>query len=129
VTAAFEVAARAGRAVLVESHLEGLDYRLLVVGDRLVAAAHRELPKVTVTVRPASRSWCGWPIWTPDGGKTTRPLKACYCSTTIALEVLDQQGLTPDSVPVDAQVVVLRRNANLSTGGSATDVTDQVHPA
>ena len=43
--------------------------------------------------------------------------------------VLAQQGLTVESVPDAGQVVRLRTNSNLSTGGSATDVTDVVHPA
>ncbi len=42
---------------------------------------------------------------------------------------LASAGLTPDSIPAQGQRVVLRNNANLSTGGSATDVTDDVHPA
>jgi cyanophycin synthetase len=42
--------------------------------------------------------------------------------------VLDQQGLTPDSVPELGRIVRLRSNGNLSTGGTATDVTDEVHP-
>jgi cyanophycin synthetase len=46
----------------------------------------------------------------------------------IAVERLKQQGLTPDAIPAKGQRVVLRNNANLSTGGSATDVTDDVHP-
>jgi cyanophycin synthetase len=46
----------------------------------------------------------------------------------IAIERLKQQGLEPDSVPAKGQRVILRNNANLSTGGSATDVTDDVHP-
>nr|MBP6752914.1 cyanophycin synthetase [Alicycliphilus sp.] len=46
----------------------------------------------------------------------------------IAIARLASEGLTPESVPVQGQRVVLRNNANLSTGGSATDVTDDVHP-
>ncbi|MBM4075943.1 MAG: cyanophycin synthetase, partial [Planctomycetes bacterium] len=46
----------------------------------------------------------------------------------IAKGVLAEQGLTVDSIPAAGQVVLIRRNANLSTGGSATDVTDLVHP-
>ena len=41
---------------------------------------------------------------------------------------LAAQNLTPDSVPAKGQRVILRNNANLSTGGTATDVTDDVHP-
>ncbi|MGB6095946.1 MAG: cyanophycin synthetase, partial [Comamonas thiooxydans] len=46
----------------------------------------------------------------------------------IAIARIASEGLTPDSVPAQGQRVVLRNNANLSTGGSATDVTDDVHP-
>jgi len=46
----------------------------------------------------------------------------------IGVAVLAEQGLTPTSIPGPGQVVVLRRNANLSTGGSAIDVTDHLHP-
>ena len=46
----------------------------------------------------------------------------------MALTVLAEQGYDPDSVPPAGAVVLIRRNANLSTGGTATDVTDEVHP-
>ena len=46
----------------------------------------------------------------------------------IAVGRLQQQGLTVADVPAPGQRVVLRNNANLSTGGTATDVTDDVHP-
>ena len=46
----------------------------------------------------------------------------------IAVDRLHAQGLKPDSVPEKGRRVVLRNNANLSTGGSATDVTEDVHP-
>ena len=45
----------------------------------------------------------------------------------IAIGRLQAQGLTPESVPTKGERVLLRNNANLSTGGSATDVTDDVH--
>src|SRR5262249_54152463 len=46
----------------------------------------------------------------------------------VALGVLAEQGYTPDSVPPAGARVLIRRNGNLSTGGTATDVTDRVHP-
>jgi cyanophycin synthetase len=46
----------------------------------------------------------------------------------IALGVLAEGGLTPESVPTAGEVVLIRRNGNLSTGGTAVDVTDEVHP-
>ena len=46
----------------------------------------------------------------------------------IALGVLAEQRLAPDGVPAEGRRVLVRRNANLSSGGTATDVTDEVHP-
>ncbi len=46
----------------------------------------------------------------------------------ISLQVLAEQGFTLDSIPPAGQPVLVRRNANLSTGGTAADVTDFVHP-
>jgi cyanophycin synthetase len=47
----------------------------------------------------------------------------------IGREILAELGLTVESVPAAGAVIVLRRNANLSTGGTAADVTDSVHPS
>ena len=46
----------------------------------------------------------------------------------VALAVLTDQGLTPDSIPAVGTMVLIRRNGNLSTGGTAIDVTERVHP-
>ena len=45
-----------------------------------------------------------------------------------ALGVLTDQGFTPDSMPPAVSIVLIRRNGNLSTGGTAIDVTERVHP-
>jgi cyanophycin synthetase len=98
-----------------------------VVGNRLVAAARRDPPLVigdgahTVaqlveTVNADPRRGTGHAT-----SLTRIPLDA------IALERLREQGLAPDMVPPRGMRVILRNNANLSTGGSATDVTDEVH--
>ncbi len=46
----------------------------------------------------------------------------------VAIGVLTEQGVTPESIPAAGRKILIRRNANLSTGGTATDVTDIVHP-
>jgi len=114
--------------VMVEKYLPGHDYRLLVIGDKLIAAARRDPPLVI-----------------GDGAHTVRELVAIVNSDPrrsdghatsltkirfdeIALTRLAEQGYSADSVPERGVRVVLRNNANLSTGGSATDVTDSVHP-
>jgi cyanophycin synthetase len=128
VTAAFEIAARRDGEVLVERHIEGADYRLLVVGGRLVAAARREPPRVVGDGVSSIRQLVERENQNPLRGDDHATALSKLCLDEIALEILAEQGQQPDSVPPAGQSVVLRRNANLSTGGSATDVTDEVHP-
>jgi cyanophycin synthetase len=114
--------------ILVERYLPGNDFRLLVVGDKLVAAARRDPPKVLgdgvhtitelvdlVNLDPRRGS-----------GHSTSLTKIRF--DDIARACLASQGFDANSVPLKGQRVNLRNNANLSTGGSATDVTDDVHP-
>jgi cyanophycin synthetase len=128
VTAAFDIAARRDGDVLVERHLEGADYRLLVVGGRLVAAARREPPRVVGDGASSIRELVLRENQNPLRGDDHATALSKLRLDEIALESLTEQGLEPESVPAPGRSVVLRRNANLSTGGSATDVTDEVHP-
>ena len=125
---AFEAAVQRSSTVLVEENVKGKDYRFLVVGDHLVAAARR-MPAHVVA----------------DGVHTvaelieeenTDPRRGDYHALPlskiplddISRAVLADQGLTADSIPPAGKIVLIRRNANLSTGGTAVDVTDTVHP-
>ena len=121
-------AAREYGDVLVERFLPGYDFRLLVVGDRMVAASRRDPPLVigdgTHTVRELVDAVNRDPL-RGDGHAT--PLTRIRFDD-IAVLRLSTQGLAPDSVPARGRRVILRNNANLSTGGTATDVTDDVHP-
>ncbi|WP_347485760.1 cyanophycin synthetase [Vandammella animalimorsus] len=115
--------------VMVEKYLPGQDYRLLVVGNRLAAAARREPPQVIGDGQHSVRELVDTVNLDPrrsDGHATSLTRIRL---DDIALGQLQLQGLTPESVPEPGRKVVLRHNANLSTGGSATDVTDSVHPA
>lgn len=128
VIAAYSVAKSEGSGVIVEKYITGDDYRLLVVGNQLVAAAWREPAHVI-----------------GDGNSTIGqlideinrdPRRADGHSSVLtrikidapALAVLAEKGYTTDSVPATGVKVYVRHNANLSTGGTATDVTDLVHP-
>jgi len=125
--AAYQTATEFSSQVLVERFLPGHDYRLLVVGDKLVAAARREAPHVVgdgvLTVRALVDSVNSDPK--RGSGHATSLTKIRF--DDIALACLADQGLGAESVPALGQRVTLRRNANLSTGGTATDVTDDVH--
>ncbi len=124
---AYKAAAEHGE-VMVERYLPGNDFRLLVVGDRLVAAARRDPPHVigdgVLTVRQLVDKVNEDPR--RGEGHATSLTKIRF--DEIAVARLQVQGLNPDDVPEKGRRVIMRNNANLSTGGTATDVTDDVHP-
>lgn len=125
---AFDLARKHHERVVVERFLVGSDHRLLVVGGKLQAAALRDAAAVT-----------------GDGARTIAQLVDLVNAdprrgfghekslTRIEIDsdsqrMLANAGLTLDSVPNAGQVVALKSTANLSTGGTATDVTDELHP-
>ncbi|MFT4195385.1 cyanophycin synthetase [Ottowia sp.] len=124
--AAYAAAAKYG-GVMVEKYLPGHDFRLLVVGDRLVAAARRDPPLVVGDGERSVRALVAEVNKDPRRGEGHGTSLTKIRIDAIAESCLATQGLTPDAVPAKGQRVVLRHNANLSTGGTATDVTDSVH--
>ncbi|MBH9551450.1 cyanophycin synthetase [Inhella gelatinilytica] len=125
--AAYKAAEEIGD-VMVEKFLPGADYRLLVVGNQLVAAARRDPPQVSGDGVHTVRQLVDEVNKDPRRGDGHATSLTKIRLDDIAITRLAMQGLTPDSVPEKGQRVILRNNANLSTGGSATDVTDDVHP-
>ncbi len=128
VMTAYQSARVESSEVLVEEFIPGKDFRLLVVGNKLVAAACREPAHVV-----------GDGVHTVQDlidQENTNPLRGDYHALplskisvdVISQNLLSEQRLTLESVPPAGMRVLLRRNANLSTGGTAVDVTDQVHP-
>ena len=124
---AYRVAAEIGD-VMVERFLPGSDYRLLVVGDRMVAAARRDPPQVLGNGVNTVRQLVDMVNADPKRGTGHSTSLTKIRFDDIAIARLAEQGLEPESVPDKGRRVILRNNANLSTGGSATDVTDSVHP-
>ncbi len=124
---AYKVAAEYGE-VMVERYLPGNDFRLLVVGDRLVAAARRDPPHVIGDGVHTVRQLVDKVNEDPRRGQGHATSLTKIRIDEIAIARLQVQGLTADDVPEKGRRVILRNNANLSTGGTATDVTDDVHP-
>jgi cyanophycin synthetase len=129
VEAAYDGATTHSPEVLLEKHIVGHDYRLLVVGDKLVAAARREPPKVTGDGKQTIRELVALENSNPLRGDDHSTVLSKIPVDDIALEMLRDQGLEPETIVEAGRVVQLRGNGNLSTGGTATDVTDEVHPA
>ena len=128
VQAAYEVAEQYGNEVLVERFLPGSDYRLLVVGERLVAAARREPPLVIGDGKHTVRQLVDKVNADPRRGDGHATSLTKIRFDDVALARLKEQGYGAEDIPSKGSRVVLRNNANLSTGGTATDVTDDVHP-
>jgi cyanophycin synthetase len=114
--------------VLVERFMPGNDFRLLVVGDKLVAAARRDPPKVVGDGVQTIAQLVDQVNSDPNRGTGHSTALTKIRFDAIAHACLADQGFTAESVPELGQRVNLRNNANLSTGGSATDVTEDVHP-
>jgi cyanophycin synthetase len=125
---AYAAALAEGEHILVETFAPGSDYRLLVIGDRLIAAALREPAQVVGDGRSTITQLIAEVNCDPRRSDGHATVLSFIKIDAVALAVLAEQGCTPDSVPAPGQRVLIRRNGNLSTGGTATDVTDQVHP-
>ncbi|MEW6662688.1 MAG: cyanophycin synthetase [Bacillota bacterium] len=128
VKAAFRLASTFCPQVLVEEYIKGRQYRILVVNDRLVAAAER-IPAHVIgnglnTIKELVEQENQNPLRGEDHEKALTKIKI----DAVALLVLAKKNYSPDTVPPPGEVVYLRENANLSTGGTAIDVTELVHP-
>lgn len=122
-------AARAERPnVMVEKHIVGEDYRLLVVGGKFIAAAKREPACIVGDGVHSVRQLVDEVNKDPRRGEDHATCLSKIPLDEVSRQVLAEQGFAVDSIPPAGQTVLIRRNANLSTGGTATDVTDSVHP-
>lgn len=128
VLAAYAASSEISEDVMVERYVPGYDFRLLVVGNHIVAAARRDPPNVLGDDVHTVRELVEQVNSDPQRGEGHATSLTKIRFDDIALATLASQGYDADAVPPKGARVLLRNNANLSTGGSATDVTDDVHP-
>jgi cyanophycin synthetase len=121
---AFEHAKSYGRHVIVEEHLAGRDYRVLVTGTKVAAASWRRPPCVLGDGVATVRELVELENRNPARGAGHTNILTKIPLDDLALQTLHKQGYDFDSVPAAGETVDLRGNANLSTGGTAEDVTD-----
>src|SRR6201991_2808182 len=124
----FAVAREHARSVIVETFLEGDDHRLLVVNGELVAATRRTPGHVVGDGEHTIEQLIEIVNQDPRSGVGHEKVLTRLELDLQAEKMLERAGLQADSVPQQGQVVYLRSTANLSTGGTATDVTDVIHP-
>ena len=128
IEAAFEKAREHSRSVIVETFLEGLDHRLLVINGRLVAAAKRVPAHVVGDGAHTIEELVAEVNKDPRRGVGHEKVLTRIVLDDAADRLLGQQELARDAVPALGREVWLQPTANLSTGGTAVDVTDTIHP-
>jgi len=128
VEVAFEKAAEHGRSIVVESYIEGFDHRLLVIDGNLVAAAKRVPGHVVGDGKLSIEQLVDVVNEDPRRGVGHEKVLTRLEFDHQAERLLEKLGFDRDTVPAEGEVVYLRSTANLSTGGTAIDVTDTIHP-
>jgi len=128
VEVAFEKAREHGRAIVVEKYVAGFDHRLLVIDGELIAAAKRVPGHIVGDGRHTIEELVEEVNRDPRRGVGHEKVLTRLELDHQALRLLSQKHLTPQSVPQDGEAIYLRSTGNLSTGGTAVDVTDLIHP-
>jgi len=125
---AYNEAKKYSRVILVEKYVKGKDYRVLVIGNRVAAVSERRPPfilgdgihtvKELIEIENSSNL---------RGDDHERPLTKIKLDAA-ALKVLKDQDIDKDHIPPFGERIYLRYNGNLSTGGTARECTDEIHP-
>ncbi|MGY0559314.1 cyanophycin synthetase [Luteimonas sp. A277] len=128
IRAAFVAAQEHSRSVIVETFQPGDDHRLLVINGELVAATRRTPGHVVGDGRSTIAELVDQVNHDPRRGVGHEKVLTRLELDREAQLMMERAGYGADSVPKADEVVFLRSTANLSTGGTATDVTDIIHP-
>lgn len=130
VRTAFDFARDQGtsKAVLVESYITGFDHRMLVVGNELVAVAKRVPGHVTGDGKKSISDLIDQVNEDPRRGVGHEKVLTKLELDNQARRLMDNAGYDEQTVLNEGEIFYLRDTANLSTGGTAIDLTDVVHP-
>lgn len=125
---AFTEARQHSRRVIVENYFKGRDHRILVVNGEVVAVAERVPAHVVGDGERSIAALVEEVNKDPRRGEGHENVMTRISIGDHARAVLAKSGLSPESVPELGRVVYLCDTANLSTGGTAIDRTDDIHP-
>ncbi len=126
---AFEAAQSYSRSVIVEKYITGYDFRCLVINYKFICAALRT-PASVVGDGEHSIQWLvDETNKDPRRGYGHERVLTQITVDQFTQKMLDDAGITLETIPSKGERVLLKPTANLSTGGTSSDVTDEVHPA
>ncbi|RYF89000.1 MAG: cyanophycin synthetase, partial [Chitinophagaceae bacterium] len=125
---AFEAAKLYGRNVIIEKFITGYDFRCLVINYKFVCAALRTPAAVTGDGTNNIQFLIDETNKDPRRGYGHEKVLTQITVDGSTMKMLEEKGYTLETVPPKGELVLLKTTANLSTGGTSTDVTDEVHP-
>ncbi len=126
---ALVAAQKYGRSVIVEKFITGFDFRILVINYKFICAALRTPASVTADGKSNIRELIDETNKDPRRGYGHEKVLTQITVDGFTQKMLDEKNYTLDTVPSAGELVMLKPTANLSTGGTSNDVTDEVHPA
>jgi cyanophycin synthetase len=116
------------RRVIVEKFITGFDFRVLVIDNKLVAAAKREPAHVKGDGKQNIQQLIDETNLDPKRGYGHENVLTQIDVDRDTEDLLEKLGYTLATIPKKGEVVYLKSTANLSTGGTSVDVTDMMHP-
>jgi cyanophycin synthetase len=126
---ALEDAQKYGRSVICEKYITGFDFRVLVINYKFICAALRTPASVTGDGKSTIQQLIEETNKDPRRGYGHEKVLTQITVDSFTQKMLNDRGYTLDTIPATDELVLLKPTANLSTGGTSTDVTDEVHPA
>lgn len=126
---AFAAAKEYGRNVIVEKYITGFDFRILVINYKFICAALRTPASVIGDGKNNIQYLIDEVNKDPRRGYGHEKVLTQITVDQFTQKMLDDLGYSLETVPKKDEQVLLKPTANLSTGGTSTDVTDEVHPA
>lgn len=126
---AFHNAKQYSRKIIIERFVSGSDFRLLIVNNRFVAAALREPAHVAGDGTSSIQQLIDKENTDPRRGSGHENMLTEIDTDEETLNLLAKNNLHPQSILKNGEICYLKGTANLSTGGTSTDVTEHVHPA
>ena len=124
----FKEAKEISRLVIVEKYITGEDHRLLVINNKLVAAAKRTPAHVIGDGKSTIQELVDEVNKDERRGYGHEKVLTEIDINSLTLEILKEMNMTIESVPKKGEMVKLKSTANLSTGGTAEDITELIHP-
>lgn len=126
--AAFAYAQKYSHRVIVERFITGHDFRVLVIDNRMVAAAQRVPAHVVGDGKTTIQQLIDNENSDPRRGYGHENVLTEITIDRDTMDLLEKRGYSLESIPREKDIVYLKSTANLSTGGTSIDVTDLVHP-